>query len=164
MAASQAIRYRWQDLPHDHPMEKIDRRRIIGEKMMLSEVFLHKGFHVSTHSHQNEQFAVVLSGEVRFGIGAKGSAERYEIVLKGGEVLHLPANVPHSAQALADSRLIDLFSPPSETTGVDRTEYNGSSRPLDQGFTYATSIWFYVSRFRPHHRRLANAKRIGTGR
>ena len=36
-----------------------------------------------------------------------------------GEVVHLPSNVPHSAEALADSLLIDVFSPPSEKTGVD---------------------------------------------
>jgi len=120
MAVRQAIRYRWQDLPQDHPMEKIDRRRIVGSQTMLSEVFLHKGFFVPTHAHENEQFAIVLSGEVRFGIGAEGSAGHHEIVLKGGEVLHLPSNVPHSARALADARLIDVFSPPSETTGVDR--------------------------------------------
>lgn len=101
-------------------MAKIDRRRIIGDQMMLSEVYLHKGFRVPSHTHANEQFAVVLSGRVRFGLGAEGSAAHREMVLCGGEVLHLPSNVPHSAEALEDSRLIDAFSPPSETTGVDR--------------------------------------------
>ena len=42
-----------------------------------------------------------------------------DLVVVGGEVLHLPANVPHSAEALEDSVLFDLFSPPSATTGVD---------------------------------------------
>jgi quercetin dioxygenase-like cupin family protein len=118
--SSQAIRYRWHDLPRDCPLEKLDRRRIIGQRMMLSEVFLHQGCHVPTHAHENEQFAMIVSGQLRFGIGAEGSAERYEIVVSGGEVLHLPSNVPHSADALVDSLVIDIFSPPSEKTGVDR--------------------------------------------
>jgi len=111
--------HRWEDLPQDHPLDKIDRRRIMGEQVMLSEVFLHEGFRVASHAHANEQFAVVLSGRVRFGLGEPGSAEYEEIETVGGEVLHLPSNLPHSAEALEDSRLIDIFSPPSETTGVD---------------------------------------------
>ena len=110
---------RWNDLPQDHPMAKIDRRRIIGSHLMVSQVFLHKGFSVGTHDHANEQMAWVLSGRVRFGVGAEGSKQRREVTLVGGEVLHLPPNVPHSAEALEDSLVADLFSPPSEKTGVD---------------------------------------------
>jgi quercetin dioxygenase-like cupin family protein len=40
--------------------------------------------------------------------------------LKGGEVLVLPGNVAHSCTALEDSHILDLFSPVSATTGVDR--------------------------------------------
>lgn len=113
--------YAWADRPIDRPMPLIDRRRIIGEQMMLSQVTLHKGFKVVTHSHANEQFAVVLSGRVRFGIGAEDSPERRETTLTGGQVIHLPANVPHSAEALEETLILDLFSPPSATTGVDAT-------------------------------------------
>ena len=111
---------RWRDLPQDHPMPLIDRRRIIGRHLMISEVHLHKGFKVPTHQHANEQFAWVSSGRVRFGGGADGSPSRREVTLTAGEVLHLPPDVPHSAEALEDSMVIDLFSPPSEKTGVDR--------------------------------------------
>jgi quercetin dioxygenase-like cupin family protein len=117
--AAQVAVIRLRDLPQDHPMPLIDRRRIIGSHMMMSEVRLHKGFTVSTHHHANEQFAWVISGRVRFGIGAQDSPERQEVTLTAGEVLHLPPNVPHSAEALEDSTVIDLFSPPSEKTGVD---------------------------------------------
>lgn len=111
---------RWNEQPQDHPMPLIDRRRIIGERMMISQVFLHKGFRVPTHHHANEQFAWVTSGRVRFGLGGDGSPERRDVTLTAGEVLHLPSNVPHSAEALEDSQVIDLFSPPSEKTGVDQ--------------------------------------------
>ena len=111
--------YRWSDLEEDHPIATLDRRRIIGEKAMLSEVRLHAGCHVPTHAHENEQFACVMSGEVRFGIGAEGNPDRYEVTLRGGDVLHLPASVPHSAHAISESLVLDVFSPPSERTGVD---------------------------------------------
>lgn len=115
----QAPVYRWSDLPQDHPMPLIDRRRIIGDKLMISEVHLHKGFTLQTHQHDNEQFGLVLSGRVRFGIGADHAPDRYEVTLTGGQVIHLPSNLPHSAEALEDTHILDIFSPPSAGTGVD---------------------------------------------
>ncbi|UCE04260.1 MAG: cupin domain-containing protein [Candidatus Latescibacterota bacterium] len=100
-------------------MEKLDRRRIIGKHVMLSDVLLHRGCVVPTHAHDNEQFALVLSGRIRFRIGAEG-AEQKELVLGAGEVLHLPSNVPHAAEALEDTRVLDVFSPVSDGTGIDR--------------------------------------------
>ena len=118
-ATPHATSYRWQDLTQDNPLEKLARRRIIGEHAMLSEINLDKGCHVPTHAHENEQFACVVSGRMRFGIGPEGSPERHDLELGPGEVLHLPPNVPHSADALEDSVILDVFSPPSATTGVD---------------------------------------------
>ena len=113
-----AVRYRWADLPVDRPMQQLQRRRIIGQHAMLSEIVLEQGCTVPTHTHENEQFAYVVRGRLRFGIGAEGSAERHDIVVEAGEVLHLPAGVPHSAEALQESLVIYIFSPPSEKTGI----------------------------------------------
>ena len=113
--------YRWTDLPTDSPMPLIERRRIIGQKMMISEVLLKEGFVVPSHTHENEQFACVIRGKIRFGLGVQGSPEHQNVELTGGEVLHLPANVPHSAEALQETVILDLFSPPSEKTGIDQT-------------------------------------------
>ena len=115
-----AIRYRWADLPTDQPMADLERRRVIGELMMISEVVLQAGCSVPTHAHANEQFAHVVSGRLRFGVGAEGSPERTEVEVRGGEVLHLPSNVPHSVVALEESVVLDIFSPVSERTGIDR--------------------------------------------
>jgi quercetin dioxygenase-like cupin family protein len=100
-------------------MDKLARRRVIGEKAMLSEVTLQKGFVVPTHHHDNEQFACILSGKLRFTIN-EGAKDQHTIDAPAGAVLHLPGNVPHSATALEDSVVLDIFSPPSEKTGVDR--------------------------------------------
>jgi quercetin dioxygenase-like cupin family protein len=115
-----ATRYRWADLPRDQPMNLLERRRIIGRLVMLSEVRLQEGCVVPTHAHDNEQICCVLSGRLRFGLGAEGSPQWREIVVEGGEVLHLPSGVPHSAEALESTLVIDIFSPPSEKTGIDR--------------------------------------------
>jgi quercetin dioxygenase-like cupin family protein len=112
--------YRLDELPVDSPMDKIERRRIIGEQMMISVVSLEPGLTVPTHRHDNEQFAFVVSGRLRFGLGEEGGADYREVEVAAGEVMHLPGNVPHSAVALEGSRVIDMFAPPSEGTGIDR--------------------------------------------
>ncbi len=115
-----AVRYRWADLPTDRPMQHLQRRRIIGEHAMISEVLLEEGCLVPTHAHENEQFAFVMRGRIRFGIGAVGSAERHDLVLEAGEVLHLQPGVPHSAVALLDSLIFEIFRTTRENTGIDR--------------------------------------------
>jgi quercetin dioxygenase-like cupin family protein len=87
---------------------------------MISHVTLQRGCRVPTHSHANEQFSCVLSGRLRFGVGAEGSPGRREVVVGPGEVMHLLPNVPHSADAEEDTVVLDIFSPPSERTGIDR--------------------------------------------
>lgn len=118
--------YRWADLPVDHPMPALERRRIMGDRMMLSEILLHAGCRVPTHQHENEQFACVIRGTMRFGIGAEGSANRREVTVTAGGVFHVPSNVPHSAEALEESLLLDVFAPPSATTGVDDAHVTGA--------------------------------------
>jgi len=114
-----ANHYYWEELQADSPIERIARRRISAERMSLFQVLLERGCHVPTHSHENEQIACVLSGRIRFGLGAEDSPERVEIELRGGEVLHLPSNTPHSADALEDTVVLDVFSPVIEASGID---------------------------------------------
>lgn len=116
----EAVVYRWDSLPTDKPMPLLDRRRIIGRQMMISQVRLKKGCDVPMHAHENEQFAMIVSGRLRFRIGGKEGQTPAEIVVGAGEVIHLPSNLPHSAFALEETLVLDLFSPPSETTGIDR--------------------------------------------
>ncbi len=108
-------KHAWDALPADRPMDKITRRRVIGGNVMLSHVTLDKGFTVPSHAHSNEQMVVVLKGALRFTL------EDGECVVRAGEVLHLPPHAPHGAEAIEDSVVLDIFSPVSEKTGVDRS-------------------------------------------
>jgi quercetin dioxygenase-like cupin family protein len=105
---------RWSDLPVDAPMALLERRRVIGEKSMVSHITLKKGFFLQSHSHENEQVSCVLSGKLKFGL--KGG----DAVIGPGEVILLPSNLPHSAEALEDTVVLDIFSPPSAGTGIDQ--------------------------------------------
>lgn len=113
-----AVLSRWDDLESDEPMALLSRKRVIGEKAMISRVVLKKGCLVPRHAHEDEQFACIIAGALEFTIG-DGSQPRV-ITARSGEVMHLPSNIPHAAKAHEDTVVLDIFSPPSETTGIDR--------------------------------------------
>ena len=103
--------YRWEDMPREKVTDLLDRRLITGDRMMLAHVYLKKGCVVPQHAHENEQLTYILEGALRFWLGEDGSEE---VVVRAGEVLHLPSNVPHRAEALEDTLDVDIFSPPRE--------------------------------------------------
>lgn len=103
--------YRWEDLPKEKLNEKLDRRMLNGERVMLAHIYLRAGCVVPRHFHENEQLSYMLEGAMRFWIGANGEEE---VVVRAGEVLVLPSNLPHSAEALEDSLSLDVFSPPRQ--------------------------------------------------
>ena len=110
MPPQTAVRFfRWNDMPVEQVNDALGRRLITGERMMLAHVYIKKGCVVPRHSHENEQLTYVLEGALRFWIGED---EQQELVISGGEVLHIPSNVPHKAEALEDTLDVDVFSPP----------------------------------------------------
>ena len=102
--------FRWEDMDKEKVVEGIDRKIITGERAMLAQVFLEKGAMVPMHSHDNEQITYLLEGVLKFWIGE----EKKELILQAGEVLHIPSNIPHQAQALEDCLDVDVFSPPRQ--------------------------------------------------
>jgi quercetin dioxygenase-like cupin family protein len=94
----------------DHPIESVnplfDRQLVTGERTMLARIVLRKGCIVPLHSHENEQIAYVLEGALKFQIQGR------EIVVRAGEVLVIPSQVPHRAEALEDTIDLDIFTPP----------------------------------------------------
>ena len=118
--SDRAIIYRWGDLESDEPMALLSRKRVIGEQAMISRVVLQKGCVVPRHAHENEQFACILSGCLKFELDSQTGTGNETVVVKAGELIHFPSNVAHAAEALEDTGVLDVFSPPSETTGIDR--------------------------------------------
>jgi len=114
MTRSRVRHERWEDIHHEPVTTSIARRLFTGERMMLAHVYLDKGAIVPTHSHENEQITWIVEGALRFWIGEEGSDEIEELVVSAGEVLHIPSNVPHKAEALEDTFDVDIFSPPRQ--------------------------------------------------
>ena len=102
--------FRWEEMEKETVSDTIKRRIVTGERAMLAHIYLDKGARVPKHFHHNEQITYLLEGVLKFWIGD----EREEIILRAGEVLHIPPNVPHEAEALEDCLDVDVFSPPRE--------------------------------------------------
>jgi len=98
----------WNTVEHEKLNELIGREMVVGDKLMLARVFLKKGAHVPEHHHPNEQVTYILEGALKFAIDGK------EIVVRAGEVLCIPSNMPHEAWALEDTLDLDVFDPPRE--------------------------------------------------
>ncbi len=95
----------WSSIQKEVVNNKVWRRIITGEKVMIAELAIAKNGIVPLHQHESEQISYCLEGRFKFEI------EGQEIVLHPGEVLVIPSNVPHSAVALEDFRGFDIFSP-----------------------------------------------------
>lgn len=96
----------WKDTPLEVINPLFDRQLIVGNQVMLARVLLKKGCIIPLHSHVNEQLSYVLEGALKFWIDGK------EIVVRAGEVLTIPPNMPHKAEALEDTVDLDIFHPP----------------------------------------------------
>jgi quercetin dioxygenase-like cupin family protein len=98
-------------MPKEALSETIDRRLVWGDKAMIAHVYLKKGAVVPTHAHENEQFTYVLDGALRLWLG---DDEQQVVDVRSGEILHIPSNLPHRAEALEDTLDVDVFSPPRQ--------------------------------------------------
>lgn len=96
---------------HTIPVEAlnplIDRQFVYGERTMLARLTLRRGAVVPEHSHENEQITYVLEGALRFTLG-----DGRVIVVGAGEILVIPSNLAHKAEALEDTIDLDVFTPP----------------------------------------------------
>ena len=108
---AEATHYRWDDLPREELNPEIGRRIVNGDSMMIAHVYLKKGAIVPKHAHHNEQLTYILEGVLRFRLGED---ESQHVDVAAGEVLHIPAHLPHTAEALEDTLDVDIFSPPRE--------------------------------------------------
>jgi quercetin dioxygenase-like cupin family protein len=100
--------HRWNDVRKEQLTPLMARQMIHTETMTIARIELRKGAAVPEHAHHNEQVTTLERGRMRFVLDGA------EMIVNAGESLHIPANVPHSAEVLEDTVALDLFSPPRE--------------------------------------------------
>jgi len=106
------IHIAWNAIPPEQLNPLLTRQFVTGSQAMLSRIQLTKGCIVPRHVHPNEQIAFILSGALRFSVGDESSAQDY--IVRAGEVLVIPGNIPHLAEALEDTDNLDIFAPPRQ--------------------------------------------------
>ena len=103
---------RWEEIEREIVTNGIARQLFTGKRMMLAHVHLDKGAVVPKHVHENEQLTWIVRGAMKFWLGE--GDEIKELILSAGDVLYIPSNVPHKAEALEDTLDVDIFSPPRQ--------------------------------------------------
>lgn len=103
-----ATHYRWEDMPRERLTDLLERRFITGERATIAHLYMKKGCLVPTHTHESEQITYVVDGALKLWIG---EGRDQEVVVRSGEVLVIPSNVPHGAEVLEDTLDVDFFAP-----------------------------------------------------
>jgi quercetin dioxygenase-like cupin family protein len=106
---STATVYSWKEVENEQLNPLLSRQFITGDQAMLSRIVLTKGCFVPSHSHHNEQLAFILQGALRFVMG-DGTTH----IVRSGEIIVIPGNLAHSAEALEDTINFDIFAPPRQ--------------------------------------------------
>ncbi len=106
---------RWKDVELEKMNPLLGRQIVVGEQVMVARILLGKGCIVPLHQHVNEQISYILEGALKFWIDGK------EIVVHAGELLCIPPNMPHKAEALEDTVDLDIFYPPRQDW-LDKTD------------------------------------------
>jgi quercetin dioxygenase-like cupin family protein len=117
-SAARASHYRWKEQPSEAMKGTITRRTITGKGIMFGEIRFKKGDTVPRHAHDNEQFTYVVEGALKFWFGED---ENQEMVVAAGEVVVIPPNLAHRAEALHDTVEFDIFHPPRQDW-LDKTD------------------------------------------
>jgi quercetin dioxygenase-like cupin family protein len=87
----------------------ITRQMLNGADATFARLVLLRGAIVPRHSHRSEQYTMIFSGALKFIFD-----DQTETTVHAGEILMIPANLPHSAEALEDTVDFDFFSPRRE--------------------------------------------------
>jgi unsaturated pyranuronate lyase len=105
----------WHTIPLEELNPLLQRQFVVGQEIMAARILLKKGCIVPEHSHHNEQLSYTLDGAVKFFISGQ------EVTVRAGEVICIPAHLPHKAEALEDSVSLDVFTPP-RVDWINRTD------------------------------------------
>ena len=109
--------YHFDQMPIEKVSDLISRQYIYGSESMLVRWFLKKGAVVPLHHHVNEQITWITKGSVK--VYSQGNV----YIVKAGDVIVIPPNVPHQFVALEDTIDIDCFAPARQDWIEGNTPY-----------------------------------------
>jgi quercetin dioxygenase-like cupin family protein len=98
----------WDEIELETVNRNMRRRIVTGEKMTVARIYFDDGFLVPMHSHHNEQITQVMKGRMRFVFGDDRARE---MELGPGDVVVIPAHLPHEALCIGDVEEMDMWAP-----------------------------------------------------
>lgn len=93
-------------LPFSSLSDTVSSRKVVGESLMFIEHQVKKGHSSLEECHENEQLTFVKKGALRFTV------EGQIYFLKEGDLLRISRGVRHRCEALEESLVLEVFSPP----------------------------------------------------
>ena len=108
MAQPQFQQLAWDQVELETVNPQMQRRIVTGERLTIARIYFKDGFRVPLHSHEHEQVTQVISGVLRFWLGAN---REKTLDLGPGDVIVIPSNVPHEALCIGDVEEMDTWSP-----------------------------------------------------
>ena len=96
------------DIKERELVNGIKGRYFHTNSMTIGFVDIEKGAILPAHSHVHEQTTQINEGQLEMTIDGVTQ------VLKPGVITLIPSNVVHSALALTDCKVVDIFSPVRE--------------------------------------------------
>ena len=97
-----------ENLPATEMLPGITRRAVYMDHAMLTFFTFEEGSVVPEHSHPHEQITCVTQGAMVFHLGDESR------VLRAGDGVCCPPNVPHSADILEPTLAFDAWYPQRE--------------------------------------------------
>lgn len=83
-------------------------RMVHTQGLTIAHVQIHAGSVLPEHQHPHEQVTNILEGALEMTVDGQTA------VCTAGMVVSIPPDAPHSARALTDCRVIDVFRPVRE--------------------------------------------------
>ncbi len=102
------VKTSWEEMETEQLSERIARQMLSGENATVARIFLARGAYVPRHAHVSEQYSLILSGALKFIFDDR------EMIVRAGELVFIPSNVSHAAEALEDTVDLDVFAPRRE--------------------------------------------------
>src|SRR5947209_13976416 len=122
MSAAKPALIPWSAIVPEQLTPLIHRQFVSTDRVTVARFLLKKGMVVPEHSHENEQIAYVLEGALKFIFRDR------EVIVRGGEMLVIPANLPHAATALEDPIDLDIFDPARADCAAGQDSYLRAGR------------------------------------
>ncbi len=94
---------------YNTPLKGIQLKSLThGKKTHMCEFIIEAGSAIPEHSHPHEQTGYLVSGKLEFTMEGK------TFDAQPGDSWSVPENVPHSANAIEDAVIVEVFSPVRE--------------------------------------------------